>query len=378
LENNQKEFLNQLKNLMAINILQCIATNEPGGAEVVVRDLARLFSKDGFNTTVSVAGGGWIAEELGRSNVSYEVRPYKPFLDIRYMLHLIRLIRKNRIQIVHAHMSQMNLFCSLVGRLCRIPTIATIHGISNQFATKRQAAYCCIMERLASKVVLVSNHLLSLYDEAVGHPGAKRLAIYNGVDLAAFCGKEKSIRMEEPYKIVMVGSLLPIKDYLTMLEACKIMKAKGLRFSLKIVGDGPERKSLDGRIIDMGLEQEVEILGFRQDVSEILQSHDLYILSSTHEGFSISAIEAMATGLPVIATRCGGPEEIVVEGVTGMLVPPSDSKALAEAIQFITAHVETANAMGIAGRQRVEKEFSITKMQSCYAQLYRSLLPRHS
>jgi glycosyltransferase involved in cell wall biosynthesis len=128
----------------------------------------------------------------------------------------------------------------------------------------------------------------------------------------------------------------------------------------------------------MGLEQEVEILGFRQDVSEILQSHDLYILSSTHEGFSISAIEAMATGLPVIATRCGGPEEIVVEGVTGMLVPPSDSKALAEAIQFITAHVETANAMGIAGRQRVEKEFSITKMQSCYAQLYRSLLPRHS
>ena len=352
-----------------IRILQCIATNEPGGAETVVRDLCRLFNSDCYHAMAIVAGGGWLAEQLRDIRADYETFPYRPFLDLRFIRKLSGLIRERGIDILHCHMSQMNLLGALVGKLAGIPVIATIHGRTNDFDSRKQAFAYRMVGRLCCRTVFVSDTLRSLFAQEVGVDGSRHRVIYNGVDLDRFGISRKSDPIG-PARIAMVGSLIQVKDYNTMFDACVILKEEGLHFFVEIAGDGPERGTLSKRIEDSGLQGYVKFTGFQSDVATFLKDCSMYVLSSRHEGFSISIIEAMASYLPVIATRCGGPEEIVVNGRTGLLVPIGDPISLAAAVRFVIMNAEAGRCMGEEGRLRTEQLFSMEKMQDAYRSLY--------
>ena len=143
---------------------------------------------------------------------------------------------------------------------------------------------------------------------------------------------------------------------------------------LKLVGDGPERSKLEGLTRELGITSCVEFLGERTDVPNLLAQAGFFVSSSLTEGISLTLLEAMAVGLPVVATAVGGNSEIVADGVTGQLVPPADPTALARAIVSMCRSEDRWAALGQAGRDRVSEHFEVRRMVSDYERLYRELL----
>jgi glycosyltransferase involved in cell wall biosynthesis len=145
------------------------------------------------------------------------------------------------------------------------------------------------------------------------------------------------------------------------------------RTRLIIVGEGSERVRLQELVTSLGLDKHVTLAGFRTDVPELLQRMDVYVQPSLHESFGIVLLEAMAAGLPVVASEVEGIPEIVADGETGYLVPVGDSEALANAVRSLLRDTELRRKMGETGRRRVAKEFDIKKTVRSYEQLYEEL-----
>ncbi|MFW6193864.1 MAG: glycosyltransferase, partial [Gemmatimonadota bacterium] len=143
---------------------------------------------------------------------------------------------------------------------------------------------------------------------------------------------------------------------------------------LLLVGDGPERFVIESLIDGLGLDNRVHLLGLRSDVADLLAGSDLFLLSSVSEAASLSILEAMAVGLPVVATRVGGNPEVVVEGETGHLVPPGDLEAFADRVVELLRRPDLRRRMGEAGRRRVRTEFHLDRVADRYLRLYGELV----
>jgi glycosyltransferase involved in cell wall biosynthesis len=143
-----------------------------------------------------------------------------------------------------------------------------------------------------------------------------------------------------------------------------------------VVGEGPDRDAVAQAIHDRGLADRVELTGTREDVAQILARADVFVLSSRSEGMPMSALEAMAAGLPVVATAVGGVPELVVDGETGFLVPPGDAPALSRALDRILGDPDLRRRLGEAGRQRAGGMFALPEWQAAHLRLYEELLAR--
>jgi len=168
--------------------------------------------------------------------------------------------------------------------------------------------------------------------------------------------------------------LNPIKDQLTLLEAVRIVVDREPSFRLTIVGDGPRRNELHELSQKLTLGDHVVFLGERNDVPQLMARADLFVLSSLQEGLSLTLLEAMASGLAVIATDVGGNRELVTPGQTGFLVPSRSPERLAAAILDLLARPDAVRSMGKQGRALVEREFGVEQMVRKYEQFYSSSL----
>ncbi len=175
-----------------------------------------------------------------------------------------------------------------------------------------------------------------------------------------------------------VGRLSPEKGQGWLLEALAILIHKGQDLHAVLVGEGRSLRDLQNQARRLGIVERVHFTGTRRDVRDWLVHFDLFVLPSEWEGISLALLEAMASGLPVIASNTGGTPEIVQDGVTGLLVPPRDPKSLAEAMQRLLEDPLLRNRIGLAGRARVMESFSIQKTVSRINQLYQGLLPHSS
>jgi glycosyltransferase involved in cell wall biosynthesis len=176
-----------------------------------------------------------------------------------------------------------------------------------------------------------------------------------------------------------VGNVRPAKDYQTLLRTAHRVKAVvGPKVKFVVAGQRtrPLFDELESLQRELQVEDTVEFLGFRDDVPDLLRALDLVLLSSAHEGFSLVAVQAMATGLPVVSTRCGGPEEIFTHEEEGLFCPPGDPEALADAILRLREDPILRRSMGEKGRETAEKRFSQDAMVNAYEDLYRTVLGR--
>jgi glycosyltransferase involved in cell wall biosynthesis len=164
------------------------------------------------------------------------------------------------------------------------------------------------------------------------------------------------------------------KGHQYLLEAAARLKAQGLKLQYRIAGDGPLRRHLETEVKRMGLDGEVSFLGFVEDTAGFFGEVDFFAMPSLHEGLGVAALEAMAAGKPVIASRVGGLQEAVLDGITGMLVAPRDPDALASAIAKLVASPASAESMGHQGRARVGEAFSLQRMALRNERYYRELL----
>ena len=302
--------------------------------------------------------------------------------DPRIILQLMRLFRHERPDVVHTH--SWGTLCEglVAAKLARVPFV--VHG---EHGTMDLRPMNRRVQRWAwgrfDRVLSVSSRLAEKMAREVGFDAVRIDVIRNGIDVDRFApGRRIEARRvlgiaSDEIVVGTLGRLVPVKDHANLLAAIARLKAQGAQFKLLIVGDGPLRADLEAMALANGLGDTVQFLGARADAHLVLAAMDVYVSSSESEGLSNTIIEAMATGLPVVATRVGGADELVDEGVTGRLVPAQNPDALAGGLAELLRDTARRTRYGTAGRQRAEHEFSLRHMVSGYEAIYRGLGREH-
>lgn len=353
-------------------VLVLITLAEVGGAQTYVMSLLPALTER-YDVTVAAWGPGPLreaAEAAGAAYVSlrWVQRPLHPWRDLRGLWELILLCRRLRPQIVHANSSKAGVLGRLAAALAGVPVrIFTVHGwafkADSGVAAKAYLAADRAMRPLTTSVVCVSQTELEAGLRARTCTRERTVVIRNGVDAAA---APQATGVGEPPVVISVGRLKEPKTFVTLGRALARLDPGSFRGV--IVGNGPDRAAVEkalGRA-------PVELLGERDDVGSLLAQSDVFVLSSASEGLPLSVLEAMAAGLPVVASSVGGVPELV--GDAGVLVPPGDDSALADALAALLADPELRARLGAAGRARVEREFSLTHMREQHVALYGRLL----
>jgi sugar transferase (PEP-CTERM/EpsH1 system associated) len=288
---------------------------------------------------------------------------------------LYRLFRRERPDIVHTHAWGTLVEGLVAARLARVPFV--IHG---EHGTLQLRAHQRWVQRRAwasaDQVLSVSSRLAERIARETGFPLSRIRTIRNGVDLSRFAHISREdararlgIGGGGPLAVA-VGRLVPVKDHMMLLEAMALLRRDDVDVTLAVAGDGPLQSALVERASTLGIGNCIRFLGHRDDVDVVLAAGDIFVLSSASEGLSNTILEAMAAGLPVIATRVGGADEMVEDGVTGLLVPPHSPQELASAMATVLRDAPHRRLMGSAGRARVEAEFSLFTMVRRYEQMY--------
>jgi len=363
-------------------IVQVVPSLRIGGLEGVVMRLVQHLAPLAEQAVVTPTGRGPLAERVPAGvSVFPLAEAHRP--DHWNAVRMARLFRKLRPDIVHTR----NWTCidAIIGaRLAGVPVV--IHGEHGREAMdpegrnrgRRQVRR--LLSPFVTEFVTVSRDLARWLVEQVRVPERKVRTIYNGVDTERYApgdGAAARRALGIPVEGAVagtVGRLDPVKDQIGLIrafaQAGSAQASKGRRV-LVIAGDGPSRPQLEAAIADLGLGDSVRLLGERDDIPLILRALDVFVLSSIGEGISNAILEAMATGLPVIATRVGGNSELVRDGITGCLVEPRRPEALAEALADYFDDSTLARAHGGAGRERALEEFGLDRMLAEYVGLYR-------
>jgi sugar transferase (PEP-CTERM/EpsH1 system associated) len=267
-------------------------------------------------------------------------------------------------------------------RLAGVPAVVhSEHGRDRATLPRRRTWALLALSPWVDAVVAVSEHLRRHLHSDVGIDDSKISVIRNGVDARRFqpvpdrAALRQRLGFEPGQSIVIaVGRLDPVKNYPLLIDAFSLVRQRAANALLVIVGDGPERARIEQHIAQRRLSSIVRLVGHRDDVEDWLAAADVFAHPSSFEGMANAALEAMAAGLPVVATRVGGFEEIVVDGVTGRLVACADENALAQALAGYCVDPETRAQHGNASRERTLREFSSAAMIEAYAGLYQHLL----
>ncbi len=363
-----------------IKIMHVIHSLDIGGLENGVVNLINTMDRNRFAHAICcISQSGRNAEKLNGQDVSiYEMRKGERS-ELLLPLKLARLFKKNQIDIVHTR--NWGAVDGIIGAiLARIPII--IHGEHGRDMTdsdgsnKKRNFIRKLSSYFVFHYITVSNDLREWLITFVGINEKKIQTIYNGVDTIKFNpGNKYHIREEYGYNsediiIGTVGRLDRVKDQQLLIRAFAQLKSKYHNITLLIIGNGPCRESLENLARDLGIKQNVSFLGMRSDVPELLKLMDIFVLPSIFEGISNTILEAMAMGLPVIATNVGGNSDLVVDGETGTLVPVEDVSALATAMERYILDRVTMDRHGTAGRKRAIDEFGLNRMVAQYEDMY--------
>jgi glycosyltransferase involved in cell wall biosynthesis len=338
-----------------------------GGQENLLVEFARHADRARFNLrVVSLGGRGTLAPDLEACGVPVEALAEPDGLRPGIVLRLAGLFRRWRADVVHTHDNRPLVYGAPAARLARVPRVVhTKHYGRIAHISRRQAFLEAAAARLADRFVCVSRDSAA-GAVAQGVPARKVATVWNGIDLARFtyagpCSGGPA---------VLVARLSPEKDIPTLLRAAALVTRAEPGFRLEVAGHGPCLPELQRLAGELGLGERVRFLGEVRDVPGLLKRAGLFVLSSVTEGISLTLLEAMARGLPVVATRVGGNPEVVADGDTGVLVPPGKPEVLAEAVLRVWRDPGRGRELGLAGRRRVEANFEVRGMVSRYEALY--------
>jgi sugar transferase (PEP-CTERM/EpsH1 system associated) len=357
-------------------VAHVVTTLAIGGLEKVVLDLVRRRDDRAFAAClVCLDSAGVLEREFEAAGVPVTVIGTKGSVPLR-IWRLSRRLRALKPDVVHTHNPQAHLHGTWAAKLAGVPVVVhTKHG-RDHVSRPTLAALVRIATHWADAFVAVSDDAASVARDLEGVPPAKLMVVHNGIDLDRFGA---DIRRATPARrLITVGRLDPIKDQATMLRAVKLAAGRLPGIRLDIVGDGPSRAGLEALCAELGLVSSVTFHGYRAEVAPLLAEADVFVLSSVSEGVSIALLEAMASGLPAVATDVGGNREVIVNGVTGLLTAAGSAEALADAIVRVASDPPTLARMSAAARRRVEEEFNLRHVVARYEALYRRCLTGHA
>lgn len=344
-------------------------TLQTGGLERILADIARHHDPAGcVPEFVAIREIGRFADEIRLTGCP--VHALTPAGRIGQVRQMMRLFHAGRFDVVHTHNTYPHLYASLAARLAGVPVVVnTRHGQRAGHGWKSRTQFRWA-SHLVDRIIAVSDDAARLCVEVDGVNARKVLRVWNGIDLSDFAYSGPAAA---PIAI-SVARLSAEKDFPTLLRAVALAVREVPDLQLKLVGDGAERPKLEALSRELGITNSVEFLGERTDVPKLLAQAGFFVSSSLTEGISLTLLEAMAVGLPVVATAVGGNPEIVANGVTGQLVPAADPESLARAIVGLCRDQHRWPDLGRAGRDRVTQHFEVRRMVADYEQIYRELL----
>lgn len=363
-----------------MRVLMVLDSFSFGGAENLIAELGR-FAPGGLDLSVA----SLVPEDHGRTAMidrlaAAGLRPH--FLSVRRLLdpagfvRLVRTLRHAPADVVHAHLGYSAILVPLAARLAGKPVVTTLHvspqgdATFGEFLKERLAV--TIPSRLG-RLVLVSHHLFHRYAERHGPARDTWRVIPNGIDIERYAPGREPSSTDRPVWAV-VAALRPKKNHLDLIRAWAGVVAVHPAATLLVVGDGPCRPEIEEAVAEAGITQSVRFLGSRSDVCEILRGVDGVVSASVDEALPTALIEAAACGLPIVAADAGGTREIVLDGVTGRLVPLHDVPALTRALLDTLGDPARAADYGRAGRALAERTYGMTAWANQLRGLYREVL----
>ncbi len=364
-------------------VLHLIDTGGPGGAETIFLELLRRLDPSRWASVGAVPYRDWLAGAMEEHGLEPVVLPSRGSFDFRYLAAIVRLVRKCRADLIQTHLLGSAVYGTLAGRLTGVPVVCTFHGPADIGAAERFGRpKLRIVSRWAARTVFVSDSLRAHFEGLAPFREGSAAVVPNGIDVESFAApRDGAFRAElgiapDAVLIGALGNIRPSKAYPVLLRAAAALRARSSELRFVIVGEtrgGPFDELLRLRA-ELGLAEVVTFAGFREDVPRVLASLDLFVVSSSHEGFSLSTVQALAARLPVVATRCGGPEEILEHGVTGILVERDDPEALAAGIERVALDRAGAAHLAEAGLAMVRRRFSAAAMIGRYEAIYEACL----
>lgn len=360
-----------------------------GGPEIRAIESLR-FWPESLNLTICYSSKGrlfhHVRERTSASTGRYHLIDYyiRGKADWSSVFYLQRLIRKNDIQLIHTQGSYAtDLYAAITSRIVDVPHIITrpvvfSDNLSQDLTSKLYKRIDDWCLRYATNVVAVSKYGYSVMVTSQRVPRDKLYLVYNGIDLNRF-SPEKVVPLQELEEysrpiIVMVAQMLPHKGHRYLLRSMKRIWENTPNPTLVLVGDGPERTVLEREFESEVSENKLLFMGLRRDIPSILAACDIFVLSSLREGFPVAIIEAMAMGLPVIASNIAGVPELIDSGSNGFLVQPGDVDELSLSLLEVISNIDLAKSMGIQGRRIARREYSIERMVSEYHSLYQKTI----
>lgn len=368
-----------------------------GGTEKHVLDLAERIDRRRFSPlVVSTAGGGHLEGEVRASGIPVHVLEYRGlslspgkagplYRDARAFFRTFSdILRKEEVRIVHSYLPAANVLGTIVATTCRTP----VKIVSKRALCRYKEGHPVFsrfenLANLAADAVMV-NSLAVAEDvrRTERFVGKKMFLVYNGIDAAPSPSEglppSPPADLGIPSDAVLIPYVANIREdkaHLCLVDAARSVAAACPSARILFVGrEGSEAAPVREKIRALGLEETVLLAGPRRDVPSILASSRIVAHPGEQEGFSNAILEAMAAGLPVVASRAGGNPEAVVEGETGFLVSPGDAKAFAQAILRLIEDPGLAKRMGDAGRRRVAERFSLVRMVADLELVYEELL----
>jgi len=304
-----------------------------------------------------------------------------PLGNWRIVCSLAQFIREEKIDLVHTH----GVRAGIVGQAAALiagcgKVVATMHNMINYgmmpFSMAFQSMHRILMRRTVRRLITVSEVIKKDIMKYRLFPPEMVTVIYNGVDVALFSKNscsDRKISFNGPV-IGTVARLEPAKGIKYLLDAAAIIDKEYPWVYFVIVGDGPERNFLQQYAISLGIERRVFFFGFRNDVPSLLPLFDIAVIPSVQEGLSIFCLEALAAGCPVVASDVGGLAEIIIPYKNGLLVPPKNPRALADALVELLKNRTWAAALGRQGREMVEQKFTYEKMLERTKEVYAQVL----
>ncbi len=361
--------------------MHVVPSLDPGGTERLVIDIAKTLMPRSQPTVCCLDATGAWAEELTDLGVPVIALHRRPGFQPRVGLAIGRLADAHQIDVLHCHHYSPFVYGRIAAARRDLKVVYTEHGRSSDDGPSwKRRLINPMLARLPATICAVSNDLRR-YMISEGIPGSRVRVIHNGIELglrpAAIARATARMALGLPHDAFVVGTagrLDPVKDLETLVEAAARLAPTQTRLRVVIVGEGGSRAALERQIAAAGLGHIVTLAGYRRDVRGLLPAFDVYANTSAHEGVSLTILEAMAAGLPVVATRVGGTPEVVADGKTGMLVPAREPAQVAAALASLADTPGVRRAYGEAGRARVEHHFSLEAMTQAYLQVYRSLL----
>jgi glycosyltransferase involved in cell wall biosynthesis len=384
-----------------IKVLRVIARLNMGGPALHVAYLSAGLRKRGYDTTLvagSLARGedsmAFVAEELEVDVVRIDElgREISPLRDLIATLRLARLIRRERPEILHTHTAK----AGTVGRMAALLTgsrrppivVHTFHGhvLRGYFGPVRSILFRLLERWLAARTTALIAVSPQVRDDLVRLRVAPRErfgVIRLGIELDERIGAERDGRPETRrylgipegrFAVGWIGRMTAVKRTDDVLVAFRELRDAGVEACLCMVGDGPDRAQLERRAHELAIVRDTLFLGYQEEVAQFYAAFDALVLPSSNEGTPVSAIEALAAGRPVVATRVGGVPDVVRDGEDGFLVDAGATAQLADRLARLARDPELRNRMGEAGRKRVLPRYAVDRLVDDVDRLYQALL----